>query len=119
MFIRLAVEELSVQYSGGIITCEVGWWEYDKVHQTSSYRSASILLSAGQPAFHFVEQVVGKWLQYRDVLIPVEEVVDYGVGGTIVFAKTKMSAGSHTLPRYTPMGNVAFVEPGIVSDIPI
>lgn len=118
MFIRLAVEELSVQYSGGIITCEVDWWEYDKVHQTNSYQSASILLSASNPIFSFLEQSVGKWMRYDNKLIPVEEVVDYGVDGTIVFAKTKTGAGSHTLPRYTPIGRVEFDEPATTSSVP-
>lgn len=119
MFIRLAVEELSVQYSSGIITCEVGWWEFDKVHQTSSYQSASILLSAGNPVIQFDEQSTGKWMAYKGKLIPVEEIIDYGVDGTIVFAKTKAGAGSHTLPRYTPIGRVDFIEPAVVQDVPI
>lgn len=85
MFIRLAVDELSVQCSRGVITCEIGWWARGSgsAPKFPSFHSASILLSGG-PTF----KVENGFLVYRDKLIPVEEVI-YGDDETVVFAKKR------------------------------
>jgi len=85
VFIRLAVDELGVQCSHGVITCEVGWWKRNdgSSSKNPSYHSASILLSGG-PTF----KVENGFLVYQDKLIPVEEVI-YGDDETVVFAKKK------------------------------